>query len=406
MSENINPQGEYRTETVIEVVDTSRQRRVLSIALIVLLILIAAVGYYALQFTKAPGAPSAGDIGGIEWVRSIYGWGESPNQLLGAVVDVAVAPDGSIWTVSNKTTVVAFNPDGTTKNVFAFERGGKEGQVGSIEGLDVGDDGLIYLADFGNDQIHVMDASGRFVRHIKVQRPSEVAVRDGRIAVAAIAGIGVLDTQGNLISQWGSRGAGKDQVDIPHGIAWGADGNVYVSDSQNRRIKAYTPEGRLIYIQPAALEEGTRIGDFRETSKESTSTLPYQLPAGMTVDAAGRVVLVDPFEFAIIAQDPKTGNVTGRWGEFGRQDGMFAYPTGISYDQVRDYYVVADTANNRLQVVRLPGSGGNVLTTLRRNLTGPIWICAIPLILLLLALVIAVIRRRNKRRSGSSGVDR
>ncbi len=395
------PQGRYRTEVVIEEIDNSRQRRVLSLLLVALLVLLSVVGYFVWQSTRVAGGPAkTTGVDGMQWVRSIYGWGKTPDTLLNNPTDAAVAPDGTIWTISNKTTIVGFNPNGTPKKVIAFKRGGGPGEVGSVEGLAVGEDGLIYMADFGLSEVHVMDPNGTILRSWGVQLPNDLAVKDGKVAVAAAYGIGIFDTQGKLITQWGSRGVNKEQVDLPHGIAWGKDGNLYVSDTQNKRIKAYRPDGRLIYIMPKSQEFASRQkgGSKRGMSTEDSATSPYQLPAGMTVDAAGRVVLVDPFVFAIMAQDSKTGTLTAQWGDYGREDGMFAYPTGIDYDANRDYYVVADTTNNRLQVVRLPGSGGNAtLSGARRLFDGPVWVCIIPLILLLAAIVASVVRRRRRQ---------
>ena len=115
----------------------------------------------------------------------------------------------------------------------------------------------------------------------------------------------------------------------------------------------------------------------------------------MTVDGSGRVLLVDPCVFAIMAVDPATGELTETWGDFGATDGTFAYPTGIDYDAERDYFVVADTANNRLQILELPGSGGSALSGAKRALDGPVWLCAIPLILLLIAIVLWISKRRR-----------
>lgn len=400
------PKGRYRTEVVIEEIDNSRQRRVLSILLVVLLVLLSVVGYFVWQFTRISGAPAnKTKPDGMTWMRSIYGWGKTPDTLLNDPTDAAVAPDGTIWTISNKTTVVGFNPNGTPKKVVAFQRGGGEGQVGSIEGLAVGEDGLVYLADFGLNEIHVMDPNGTILRSWGVQLPNDLAVKDGKVAVAAAYGIGVFDTNGKLINQFGSRGGHEEQVDLPHGIAWGQDGNIYVADTQNKRIKAYRPDGRLIYIMPESQKFAKRQSSLAEgMSENATDTNPYQLPAGMTVDGAGRVVLVDPFDFSIMAHDPKTGRVTNEWGEYGREDGSFAYPTGIDYDESRDYYVVADTTNNRLQIIQLQGSGGSAaLSNVRRMFDGPVWVCLIPLLLLLAAFVLSVMRRRKRNAAEAQG---
>jgi hypothetical protein len=111
-------------------------------------------------------------------------------------------------------------------------------------------------------------------------------------------------------------------------------------------------------------------------------------------------VLVDPFGFDIVVLDPEQeGKVVGRYGEFGNEDGFFAYPTGIAYDPARDWFAITDTANDRVQVVRIPGSTSQPIpAAARRFLSGPFGICSIPLILLLIALFLGVLRSRTRRR--------
>jgi DNA-binding beta-propeller fold protein YncE len=392
-----NLEERYQYATVVEVEDNSRQRGLLAAALIVLMLLLAAVGWLLFRTTKPAGAPTASSTpSGMTWVRSIYAWGKTPEQMLRDPVDTAVGPDGTIWTVSAKTTLVGFAPNGTPRKVITMTRGGQPGQVNSVEGIDVDENGLIYAADYGNNKVIVLDAAGKIVNEWGVELPTELAVRNGRVAVAAAYGIGVFDTDGNPIAKWGSRGINKDQVDLPHGIVWGDDGNIYVSDTDNRRLKAYTPEGRLLWVYPKDREIAKRGGlsTSRAAAKKADSS-GVQLPAGMTVDAAGRIVFVDPFEFQVITIS-ESGKLGQRWGDYGLRDGLFAYPTGIAYDPARDYYVVADTANNRLQVFRLPGSGGSVFTRIRSSFDGPIWLCSLPLIFLLIAAALMLKRRRNE----------
>ncbi|MBN2247768.1 MAG: NHL repeat-containing protein [Coriobacteriia bacterium] len=398
---NESPGGHYETEVTYEVIETgSSRRRLLAAVLVILVVLLAVAGVFVWRNSQPAGAPAGVTDDGMEWVRSVYAWGKTPAELLQAPVDVAVGPDGTIWTVSGKTTLVGFSPDGTLRRLVPFERGGEQGQVMSIEGMDVGDDGTLYLADFGQNSIHVVSPEGEILDSFGVQLPVEVAVRGDRLAVAASNGIAVMTTTGELVSQWGSRGNAPDQVDLPHGIVWADDETILVSDTHNRRIKAYFPDGRLRYIAPESMETAPDAGVQAMESKESTLT-PYQLPSGMTLDAAGRVLLVDPFAFAVMAVDPATGALSDTWGDFGAVDGSFAYPTGIDYDAERDYYVIADTANNRLQVVELPGSGGAALAEVRRAVDGPVWLCAIPLILLIIAIVLWI----SKRRRGAERTD-
>jgi hypothetical protein len=133
------------------------------------------------------------------------------------------------------------------------------------------------------------------------------------------------------------------------------------------------------------------------------------LPSGQTFDGKGRLVVVDPFKFRIAIVNPKTGKIAreegsngkpGRqafYGEQGAADGFFNYPTGIDYDKTRDWFAIADTANNRVQIVRLPDTGGSIVAPIVGGFRWPMCVFCIPFILLLIALIVALARRRRER---------
>lgn len=391
------------TETVVEYVDNSRQRLLLSVLLVILFLLLIAVSYAVIRLL--PGGPISEPVDnapeGLEWVRSIYGWGDGPEEALVAPTDVAVASDGTIWTISQHSDIVAFAPDGSPKRVISPEN------AVSIEGIDVGDDGNIYVTDFGG-QVLAFSPDGAQVDQWNVELPNEIHVRDNKIAIAAAKGIAVFTPEGEMLFQLGgTRGWMEDQFDLPHGIVQDDAGNVYVSDTQNRRVKAYSADGRRLWISGTAPDRTQPgVADVR-SQDSSVGAGPFILPSGMTLDANGRLVLVDPFKFRIAILDPATGDVMhetkddgseGRqtyYGEYGQKDGFFAYPTGIDYDETRDWFVVADTYNNRLQIVRLPGSGGGAIERVVGTYRPPMLICCIPWILLVIALIVAVARRRR-----------
>jgi hypothetical protein len=84
-------------------------------------------------------------------------------------------------------------------------------------------------------------------------------------------------------------------------------------------------------------------------------------------------------------------------GDYGVADGFFAYPTGIDYDETRDWFAVADTFNNRVQILRIPGSGGSPLAPIIGAFRTPMCVFCIPFILLVVAAILAVMRRRRQR---------
>jgi hypothetical protein len=395
------------TETVVEYVDNRQRKGVFAalVAVLVLLVLLLAGSVFAVfYFSRGTGAPASAQAkDGLIWVRSIYGWGNTQNTSLKSPSDAAFAPDGSVWTISNAQAIVGFNPDGSYKKLIAPKRGFDPGMVDTLEGITVGKNGTIYVTDQGAaGKISLFKPSGQYVGSIPASFPIEITTdSSNRLGVTGKEAFGILSVEGtstSLVGLWGKRGKGVADFDLPHGIAFGQNGTVFVSDTQNKRVKAYDKAGKLLWVTGGT---ATANGSAQPTATANV----FELPTGLTVDGKGRVVVTDAFKFNITALDPKSGKVLGKWGQDGQADGSFAYPTGIDYDKAHDWFVVADTANDRLQIVRLPGSGGTPASAIRRSLVGPVWVCCIPLFLLLAALVALVLRRRAQRAEGEQAAD-
>ncbi len=375
---------------------SQRLRTALALILALLVLLLLTLSAFVVRLMTPVGTPEKAELSeGMEWVRSMYGWGKRENQQLYGPTDVAIAPDGAIWVNDpQRFQLIGFNPDGSYRALIHKGPGYMMPQA-----FDISDDNEIYIADFGAQKIRVFTPENEELRSWDSSLPTEVAVQGDRVVVGQRDGVAVYDTKGTLIQSWGSRGKGDDQVDIVRGVAIGPDGSIYISDTQNHRVKAYTANGKPKWTYPtrAQMEKWAK-----EAAEGKKTEKPFQLPAGMTFDGAGRLVLVDPFEFEIMVLDPETGKVEKTYGEYGEKDGKFGYPTSIAYDRTRDWFAVADTANNRVQIVRIEGSGGGLLSGVARATVGPVWVCAIPLVLLLLALAVAS-RRRATRRQQQEG---
>ncbi|MDH4140591.1 MAG: hypothetical protein OEV43_08480 [Coriobacteriia bacterium] len=379
---------------------TGRTRMVLIAILVLLFLLLMVLAIFAYRLLQPAGKPDAESLPpGIEWVRSIYGYGPSEAEQFYRPEDADIAPDGTIWGVdSAHTRILGFNPDGSFKVMISTGgRADQPGRMQLVSGIATDEDGNVFACDFGREKVISFSEEGEFLLEWDVPLPIECDVRGDTVAVCTAYGVALFDRKGTPITKFGTRGSREEQFDGPHGIALGEDGTVYVSDTENNRVKAYTQDGDLLWIRGVKRSEAAG-----ETEDES----PFQIPAGMTVDDNGRVVLVDPFQFQILVLDPNNaGEVVGEYGDFGTEDGRFVYPTGIGYDASRDWFVVADTTNDRLQVVRIPGSSSNPFSAIRRLLTGPWWICSIPLILLLIAFLVAASSRRRRSGEESAQLD-
>ena len=378
-----------------------RASKILAGAIVLLFLLLAGFGYYFIRVISPVGGPTKKTASsGLEWVRSIYGYGPAETQQFFRPTDTAVGTDGTIWgTDPKRARVLGFNPDGSFKGLLHVGPPAKgAGRMWNPEGIGVAPDGQIYLADFGNQKIMVFTADNKLVREWPVPVPTDVAVSpdNSKVYVTTIYGVAVFDTKGTLIATWGQRGKARDQFDAPHSVTVGPNGTVYVADTQNTRIKAYDAKGTIKWVYGSPLKEGAKTTpDTSAVTKQKKRV--FQIPAGISVDGAGRVVVVDPFSFQIDVLDAKDGHVLKQYGEFGVSDGQFAYPTGIAYDPLHDWFSVADTNSDRLQIMRIPGSGDSLAAQGRRATTAPLWLCSIPLGLLLVAIAVIVLGRRRRQ---------
>ena len=400
----------------------TRMRMALIALLVILVALLVAILVFVGRLV-APDGPAeevTERAGGLTWVRSIYGISAAAEDQLRSPGHVAIGPDGTIWVTDPvMRRVLGFSPDGSFRGELttgSSEEGGMS-MLQSPGGIAVSDEGEVYVADVETGVIIVWERDGDVARVFEVPSPLQIAVRDDRVFVTSAEGLFLLTSSGEEIARWSSRGPAVDQVDMPNGAVIGEDGTLYIADTHNVQIKAYTSDGaELAWAVPSTSsrakvleststveamteeqlshpETATTDGGASADSGDFSSTL--QLPTGMTMDGAGRLVFADAFSFALYVVDPDAQSVVARYGDQGAADGFFNYPTGIAYDADRDWFAVADTANARVQIVRIPGSGGSPVAAVRRA-NVPWGACIAPLLLLLVAAFVASVRRRRR----------
>ena len=385
-----------------------RTRRTLVVVLAVLVVLLL-IGSYALVMIFRPSGKVAStkEAEGITWVRSIYGWGSGPDQQFWGPQGVAVGPDGTIWaTTQGQNRVVGFNPDGS---LAAMLYQGKNDDANSPNAFTfptavaVDPSGLVYIADQPRSTVWVLNRDNEIVRSIFVPTPSALAVSNDRLVVGSASGFVIMSPTGEVIKVLGKQGKGIDEFEGVRGAAIGSDGTIYIVDQYNNRVSAYDRDGKRKWIVSTG-NPGNQVAVSSSTSSSSTTApAKMQIPAGVTIDGAGRLVVADPFGFDLTVLNAKNGSFIAKYGAPGTIDGQFVYPSSVAYDPIHDWFAVADTQNARVQIVRLPNSGGSAIATVNRTLAGPLRACIIPLVLLLLVLFVGLIyrfwRRRKERRA-------
>lgn len=387
---------------------SQRGRKVMVVLLVFLFLLLCSASYLLLRFVQPAGdIARVEDAQGIEWVRSIYGWGTGSDQQLQQPAAVAFADDGSVLVpqVVGNSQVLRFGSDGNYRESFFGSEG--EGRVLFPTGIAVGPDDHIYVIQSTQENLLKLSPDGtETLLKIDIQQPTAVAVSEDRIVVGAKAGFAILDSEGSPIKVVGTEGFDEDQFDTVSGIAIDGDGDIYVVDTYNNRISKYDAEGTRQWLvktgNPANQAANEGAGSIKV---ETDAPAALQTPGAAVIDGAGRLVVVDTLDFSLTVFDTEDGAVIAKYGTYGTEEGTFLYPAGLAYDAERDWFAVGDLGNNRVQIVRLPGSSENVvLPAARRALTGSLRALFLPLILLIVGAAYWVYAKlRTKRHDRSTG---
>lgn len=395
-------QVEYPERTPVK---SQRGRRIVAIVLVFLFLLLCAASYLLIQLVRPAGEiASPAEAEGIEWIRSIYGWGTGPDEQLTRPASVAITSDGTILVpdLKDNAQVVRFNPDGTANGSFAGGEG--EGRILFPTGIAVGPDDSIYIVQSTHENLLKLSPDGsENVFVLNVVKPSSVAVAEDKLVVGAKEGFAIIDPDGTPVSVIGTGGSDDDQFDTVSGVAIDDEGNIYVVDTYNNRVSKYDPQGQkriwMVRTGNPGNQSANEGGGSVEVETDAEAAL--QTPGAAVIDGKGRLVVVDMLDFSLSVFSPEDGSLIAKYGTYGAEEGKFIYPSGLAYDRERDWFAVADLGNDRVQIIRLPGSSdGSLVATARRALAGPLRALCFPVILLLLAIAYWVYRTIRERQRG------
>jgi len=265
----------------------------------------------------------------------------TPRKLKGLVKPYDVAShEGRVYiTDTVQKVVIMFDIPAGEYREFGRE---SPGTLTKPIGIDVSDDGEVFVCDISAKRVLIYDSDGHYLRSIgnpsQLQRPSDVTVdtlnkrvyivntggvssdthniqvydlttgayvqtigsrgqkpgefnlplqatvaQDGTLYVVDSGNFRVqaFDSKGNFKMTFGTLGRYPGQFARPKGIATDHDGNIYVVDTAFGNIQIFNPQGQLLLF----------IGARSQTSKPGN----YMLPAGIDVDAMGRIYVVDQF---------------------------------------------------------------------------------------------------------------
>ena len=133
--------------------------------------------------------------------------------------------------------IAKFDADG--KYLAEWGKGGKEpGQFSTAHGLAIDTKDRIYVADRGNKRVQVFNTDGQFqAAWTEAGQPFGLLVTpEGLIVSDGDAHrLTLLDFEGQLIGAWGS----PETLKLPHLMALGHDGTVYVTEVDGKRVQMF-----------------------------------------------------------------------------------------------------------------------------------------------------------------------
>ena len=224
---------------------------------------------------------------------------------------------------------------GTGKRGFSGDGGpAVDAQLARPHGLAVDPDGNLYIADVSNHRIRRVDPSG---------------------TITTIAGTGTRGYSGD------DGPAVRAQLQFPRGVAVDRAGDLYISDSNNRRIRQVDPSG-IITTFAGTGEEGPG-GDGGPAVQAAIGTTER-----VTVDRTGNLYFSVDSHFSIRRVDPSgtittyardAGGVGSDVGDGGPAvEASLKQPQGVAVDGEGNLYI-ADMGNDRIR--RVDPSG--IITT-------------------------------------------
>ncbi len=267
--------------------------------------------------------------------QPVKNWPTLPADFkLGGVSAVATDSADRVYLFHRgKNPIVVLDKDGK------YLRSWGEGLIHTAHGLRVDPDNNIWITDIGNHLVMKFNAEGKLLLTLGTKdkpgatrdtfnKPTDMAVApSGDVYVSDGYGnsrVVKFTKEGKYIREWGTKGKGEGEFNLPHAICLDAKGQVYVGDRENDRVQVFDPDGKFITQWK---ESGAPFGLF--LTKEAKM---------FVADGRGNVVrLLDG-----------QGKEVARFGEKGASAGQFTMPHWICVDRQGAVYV-AEVSGERAQ---------------------------------------------------------
>ncbi len=255
-----------------------------------------------------------------------FGAGTSSNPV---TLTASLSPGSIISTIAGNGTA-GYSGDGGPA---------ASAELNSPSGVAVDFSGNIYIADYKNNRIRRVDASG---------------------VISTVAGKGTAGYSGD------GGPASSAELSTPSGVAVDTSGNIYIADSSNNCVRKVDASGVISTV--AGNGTAGYSGDGGPAVSAELSS-----PSGVAVDTSGNIYIADDKNNCIRKVDASgvistvAGNGTGGYSGDGgpASSAELSSPFGVAVDASGNIYI-ADDKNNRIRKVDASG----VISTVAGNGTG------------------------------------
>jgi trimeric autotransporter adhesin len=307
--------------------------------------------------------------------------GPANQAQLHAPAGVAVDNSGNLYIAdTGNNTIRWVTPDGNIQTLAGDGYASFYGDTGSPssatlnhpEDVTLGLNGNIYIADTGNGNIRLVvggvitsvagtetwgyAGDGGAATSAALYAPRAVtADSSGNYYIADYGNhrIRKVDTKGNIITVVGNGNqgfsgdggpAGNAELNFPSGVVIDSQGNIYIADSGNNRIRKVSTSGTISTVAGNGI-----FSDSGDGGPPAAAQL--NAPTGVVVTPAGALYISDSLNAAVRVAAKGTISSVGSASSLGS-------PRGLAYDAAGNVYV-ADAANSRVQKI---GTDGSVTT--------------------------------------------
>lgn len=294
-----------------------------------------------IQFVSSISTPR--DMGiGKSIFRKIFDYliGRKPAAVV-SPYGIEVDQEGRVYVVDTfLKTIHVFDVPGNGYHQFPKKSGSLEFPVD----LSIDDDtGLIYVTDSQAKVVKIYSNRGKaFVGMLgqgDLERPTGIAINKKTSELLVVDTLSANIVRYALESRtmkgfFGLPGKQPGHFHYPTNIFTTPDGRFVVSDSLNFRVQVFSSRGLPVKVFGG---RGNRPGTFAR-------------PRGVAMDSDGNIYVVDAL-FDVVQMFDSAGRLLMDFGGPGSDAGKFWLPTGITID-AHDVIYISDSYNNRVQVFK------------------------------------------------------